>query len=95
MSSDPAVPTIATPGHHGLYVDGGTASAGGSLIRKRRATRDQWATANPILRAGEWGRETDTGREKTGIDNTTAWNDLPYDDTLTGESVAGIVVALS
>ncbi len=49
-------------------------------IRKRRDTAANWATANPILRLGEEGYETDTRLSKngTGFDH---WNDLPYAKT--------------
>ncbi len=42
-------------------------------IQVRRGTAAQWTTANPILSAGEFGYETDTGKYKIG-DGTTAWN---------------------
>lgn len=48
-------------------------------IQHRRGTAAAWASANPILTAGEPGYETDTGVEKTG-DGSTRWNALPSDD---------------
>src|SRR3546814_783690 len=46
-------------------------------IQLRRGTAAQWATANPVLSAGEPGVEVDTLRQKIG-NGTTAWVDLPY-----------------
>jgi hypothetical protein len=46
-------------------------------IQLRRGTASQWSTANTVLLAGEQGYETDTRRIKIG-DGTTAWNSLPY-----------------
>lgn len=43
----------------------------------RRGSSLLWERRNPILRDGEPGKETDTGRYKLG-DGVTAWNDLPY-----------------
>lgn len=40
-------------------------------------TAAQWTSDNTILGLGETGRETDTGKEKTG-DGSTAWNSLGY-----------------
>lgn len=45
-------------------------------IKFRRGTAASWTTANPILRPGEPGHETDTGRYKIG-DGFTRWLDLP------------------
>ena len=53
---------------------------------KRLATAAEWTAANTMLLPGEIGRETDTGKEKTGAGDgngtvgTTRWNDLAYDD---------------
>jgi hypothetical protein len=44
-------------------------------LQVRRGTAAQWTAANPILAAGEFGLETDTGRIKIG-DGSTAWNSL-------------------
>lgn len=43
----------------------------------RNDTAEAWTTANPILKAGEAGIETDTHKFKFG-DGTTAWNNLDY-----------------
>lgn len=40
-------------------------------------TAAQWTSDNTILGLGETGRETDTGKEKTG-DGVTSWNSLGY-----------------
>ncbi|GAB2907161.1 hypothetical protein GCM10027047_01820 [Rhodococcus aerolatus] len=48
-----------------------------TTIQTRRGTAAQAATSNPVLAAGEIGRETDTGRIKFG-DGATAWKSLPY-----------------
>ena len=48
-----------------------------TVIRLRRGTAAQWASANPILAGGEVGLETDTYKTKYG-DGVTAWNSLPY-----------------
>lgn len=47
------------------------------IIQLRRGTAAQWTTANPVLRSGEFGYETDTKRIKGG-DGVTAWNSLAY-----------------
>lgn len=46
-------------------------------IQIRRDTAANWTAANPVLAAGEWGLETDTGKLKLG-DGTTAWTSLAY-----------------
>lgn len=46
-------------------------------IQYRRGTAAQWATANPILAAGEPGVVIPGDQMKVG-DGVTAWNDLPY-----------------
>ena len=43
----------------------------------RKDTAQKWANKNPVLRQGEEGYETDTGRRKVG-DGTTAWKELFY-----------------
>ena len=40
-------------------------------------TADNWTKKNPVLRKGEEGYETDTGRRKVG-DGTSTWNGLFY-----------------
>lgn len=52
-----------------LITDGITTAATG--------TAAQFTSANPVLLAGEWGLETDTGKAKIG-DGTTAWTSLDY-----------------
>lgn len=48
-------------------------------IQLRNDTPSNWATANPVLLAGEIGLEIDSTRNRMKIgDGTTAWNDLPY-----------------
>jgi hypothetical protein len=46
-------------------------------IRPRRGTAIAWTTANPILKLGELGLETDTGKFKAG-DGVNLWSVLPY-----------------
>lgn len=54
------------------------------ILRPRRGTASQWASANPVLAEGEIGIEVPSGGVGTGIvkmkfgDGITAWNDLPY-----------------
>lgn len=43
----------------------------------RSGTSAQWLQANPILRKGEPGVETNSGKFKIG-DGQTFWIDLPY-----------------
>lgn len=46
-------------------------------IQLRRDTASAWASANPILLAGELGIETDTNKFKFG-NGTTSWSSLSY-----------------
>lgn len=46
-------------------------------IQHRRGTAAAWTTADPILAAGEFGLETDTGKVKLG-DGVTAWTSRAY-----------------
>lgn len=46
-------------------------------IQRRRGTAAQWASANPVLLAGEEGFESDTGKVKIG-DGAAAWASLKY-----------------
>lgn len=46
-------------------------------IQLRRGTAAQWSAANPVLLAGEFGWESDTGEFKIG-DGTSTWNVRPY-----------------
>jgi len=48
-----------------------------STIQHRRSTAAAATTSNPVLAAGEFGVETDTGKVKVG-NGTTAWTALPY-----------------
>jgi hypothetical protein len=51
----------------------------------RRGPSADWTTLNPVLRSGEQGFESDTGKAKVG-DGSTAWNALPY----VGAPTAGV-----
>jgi len=55
------------------------------IFELREGTATEWATVNPILRAGEPGFERDTNKLKIGNGFTT-WNDLAY---LTGAGSEG------
>lgn len=46
-------------------------------IRPRRDTATNWTSVNPTLAAGEFARETDSGRFKFG-DDVTPWSALGY-----------------
>ena len=48
-----------------------------TTIKLRRGTSAQWASANPVLAAGEIGLETDTLRTKYGNGSQT-WTNLSY-----------------
>ena len=48
-----------------------------ALIRLRRGTAEEWTAANPTLKLGEPGFETDTFKLKIG-DGKAAWSVLPY-----------------
>ncbi len=48
-----------------------------TVIRLRRGTAAQWASANPVLASGEMGIETDTRKFKFG-NGSTQWNSIPY-----------------
>lgn len=54
--------------------------------QQRRGTASQWATANPVLAAGEIGFEVDTNKFKIG-DGTNRWDDLTY---FTADAAAAI-----
>lgn len=64
----------------------------GNLIQIRRDTAANWTATNPILANGEFGLETDTGRQKKG-DGIVNWNVLDYDDPkgYLAKSVTGAV----
>jgi hypothetical protein len=44
-------------------------------MQQRRGTAAKWTAANPILAAGEFGYETDTGKFKIG-DGTNTWSNI-------------------
>lgn len=46
-------------------------------IQLRHDTSTNWSSANPLLLAGEFAYETDTGKVKVG-DGSNRWNSLPY-----------------
>jgi hypothetical protein len=46
-------------------------------LKLRQDTSSGWSAVNPILLAGELGRESNTGKIKIG-DGSTAWNSLAY-----------------
>lgn len=48
-----------------------------TIVQVRRDTAANWISANPVLAAGEWARETDTGKLKIG-DGITPWTGLSY-----------------
>lgn len=48
-----------------------------ALIQIRRGIAAAWTSENPILDAGEFGLETDTGKTKIG-NGSTAWTSLTY-----------------
>ncbi len=53
----------------------------GTIIQRaalRRGTAALWASANPVLAAGEEGYETDTRKRKVG-NGTSTWAQLSYD----------------
>ena len=70
----------------------------------RRDTASNWTKKNPVLREGEEGYETDTGRCKIG-DGNTAWNALSYtvdqtyqptsENAQSGKAVAEAVAAIA
>jgi len=71
-----------------------------TILQFRRGTAALWASANPVLAAGEFGYETDTNKGKIG-NGTTAYNSLSYvlgsfpATQLSGTSLASNVVASS
>lgn len=56
----------------------------------RRDTAANWTSANPVLRAGELGLETDTYKLKAG-DGTSAWSALGYLGGGTGAAAWGSI----
>lgn len=67
-----------------------------SKLQYRRDSAANWATANPILAAGEPGYETDTRKFKIG-DGVTYWNTLPYNEATlfaaTATELGGIIAS--
>jgi hypothetical protein len=55
-------------------------------MQQRRGTATQWASADPILNAGEIGFESDTNKFKIG-DGTNHWDDLTYFVDVDGTTV--------
>lgn len=62
-------------------------------VQLRRATAAEWTNANPVLRSGEMGIETDTNNFKFG-NGSSAWNNLDYvinsDNIVDVGAVAGL-----
>ncbi len=50
-----------------------------TIIQMRRDTAANWTSTNPVLAAGEWGYETNTGFLKIG-NGTLNWGALSYVD---------------
>ena len=48
-----------------------------TVIQVKRGEASSWSSANPVLDAGEFGYESDTGNLKLG-DGVTQWNSLAY-----------------
>lgn len=48
-----------------------------TLIQVKRGLAASWVSANPVLAAGEFGYETNTGKVKVGT-GQAYWNDLDY-----------------
>jgi len=61
----------------------------GIRFQQKRDTAANWTTNDPVLMAGEWGYERDTGKNKIG-DGSTAWTSLLYAGS-GGSSGTGIV----
>ena len=51
-------------------------------------TARQWLSFNPVLEYNQVGRESDTGKTKTG-DGTTPWSALPYEPI--GGTAQGVI----
>lgn len=51
---------------------------GRQRFQVRRDTAANWASVNPVLLDGEYGRESDTDKVKIG-DGVTVWNALAYE----------------
>lgn len=63
-----------------------------TTIKFRRGTAAQWATANPVLAAGEMGVETDTRKFKFGT-GSAQWNSIAYASSGGSGSGGGFFVA--
>lgn len=63
-------------------------------VRWKRGTAADWTSANPVLRLGEPGWETDTHTGKVG-DGTTAWSSLPYSLGAGGGGGGGPILSTS
>ena len=63
--------------HNGGGIDMATLTISDVKIQLRHDTSQNWYTSNPVLRAGELGFESDTGKSKVG-DGSTSWNSLNY-----------------
>ena len=59
-----------------------------TTFQLKRGNSADWQKVNPVLRVGEPGFETDTGRLKIG-DGSTEWNALKY----VGECGSGVINA--
>ena len=70
-------------------------SKGTVRVDVRKDTSSNWTSANPTLKSGEFGYETDTGKLKIG-DGSTAWTSLSYHGEgggiTTGKSIAMAIV---
>ncbi len=61
-------------------------------IRLKTGTATQWTTADPTLKKGEFGVESDTGRIKVG-DGSNVWSSLSYMTTLSPLPLKSYTVA--
>ena len=60
------------------------------VFQLRRGTAAEWTAANPILRAGEPGVESDTDKFKMG-NGVTTWSGLPYHEN--HDAIAAMIAA--
>lgn len=65
-----------------------------TLIQIRRGLSTEWTAVNPVLSAGEWGYETNTGRYKIG-DGITGWTSLDYSAITPDSFVQGTGIGLT
>lgn len=63
-------------------------------MQQRRDTAAQWTSTNPVLAAGEWGVESDTGKAKVG-NGSTAWASLTYVAVPSAAADADITAAVA